>query len=85
MEEAEKYMQQDFDVNSPFGAFAKLIEDSMDIAEAEGCPFTPKKIVNKYFDLLVRDQALPDTGTREWRRKFSANETWSNFKLHFAK
>ena len=85
MEEAEKYMQQDFDVNSTFGTFVKHIEDTMDIVESARFAFKPEKIVNKAFNPVVKAQALPETGTRERRRKSSANKIWTKFKLYFSK
>ena len=83
IEGAEKSMQQDFDVNSPFGTFVKCIEDTMGIAEASGCPCTPDKIVNK---ASCSQSSIP-TRDRSMRMeiKMSANKTWSNFKLHLSK
>ena len=84
MEEVEKSVHQSFNVNSSFGELAKRVEDAMDIEEA-GCTNIPEQISSKAFNLVVNSQALLYTGVKEWRRKSSADKTYSNFKLNFAK
>ena len=85
LEEAEKAVSEEFDINEPFGACVLKIEDAMDVATAAKFPHTPQQIVTKSYNIMVKAQVLPEASLREWRIKSTADKTWANFKLHFAK
>ena len=83
-EEAEKVFTEPFDATAPFGTFTKKIEETMDIAEAAGCPYTPEQLVLKAFNCILKAQTLPEASTRKWKHTPQADKTWANFKNHFA-
>ena len=56
----------------------------MVLAEAEGCPYTPEKIVAKTFNCVLKLQSLLDAAIIERKRKTTVDKTWENFKKHFS-
>ena len=85
LEEAEKTFSEPFDVTVPFGSFVKKIEETMDLAEAGGCPYTQEQLVSKAFNCILKAQTLPNTEIREWKRAAQADKTWTTFKNHIAR
>ena len=65
LEEAEKTFTEPFDATAPFGTFTKKLEETMDLAEAAGCPYTPEQLVTKAFNCILKAQTLPEAFTRE--------------------
>ena len=85
LEEGEKTFSEPFDATAPFGSFVKKIEETMDLAEAGGCPYTQEQLVSKSFNCILKAQTLPNTAIREWKRAAQTDKTWTNFKNHFAR
>ena len=65
LEEAEKTFTEPFNATAPFGTFTKKLKETMDLAEAAGCPYTPEQLVTKAFNCILKAQTLPETSTRE--------------------
>ena len=85
LEEAEKSLNDPFDLHEPFGLFICKIEDTVDIAEAANCLFTPQQIIIKALNIILKTQTLPDIAIREWHSKPAIEKIWANFKTHFYK
>ena len=75
LEDTEKTFNATLDVSEPFGTFIKDVEEAMDLAEAEGRPCTPKQIVAKTFNCVLKSQSLPDATNRECKRKTTVEKT----------
>jgi len=75
LEEAKKTFQEPFDAAALFGSFVKKIEETVDIAEAAGCSYTPEQVVAKVFNYILKAQVLPDTATRDWKQALQEEKT----------
>ena len=58
-------MTSAFDPTKPFGVFVNKIEDSVDLAEADGASYATEQIGQKVFNTVSKAQCYPE-GTRDW-------------------
>ena len=72
-----------WDPNSPFETLIEQIDDAVDFATAGGDPFSNQQQINTAYTLVFNTGMFSDA-CREWRRQPILEQTWDNFKTHFA-
>ena len=61
------------------------MEETADISETGKFTCNLAQVVAKSFNCILRVQILPDTATREWKRRAATDKTWARFKTHFSR
>jgi hypothetical protein len=72
-----------YDPAQPIEHLFSQIEDTMDFADAGGSPYTAAQVISNAY-LLIFNTGLFQESCREWRRRPTAEQTWTNFKTQFA-
>ena len=75
-----KRMNEPYDPNMPFKCLIEQIQDAVDYEAHAGSPYTPKQILGTAYD-LVFNKGMFYNNLYNWRRKPTADQTWSNFKI----
>jgi uncharacterized coiled-coil protein SlyX len=76
-------MKQPYNPDEPIKTLFHQIEESINIADAAGAPYTPSQIVAISYNLILATGMFPEA-CREWRRCVTNTRTLDNFKADFA-
>ena len=83
IDENDKKMSEPYDPTLPIEILFDQIEEGMEVAEAASCPYNTNQIVQKAYLLLLQTGKYKDACI-EWNRKAMGDQSWPNFKAHFA-
>jgi hypothetical protein len=76
-------MKQPYNPNEAIETLFHQIEESIDVADAAGAPYTPSQIVAISYNLIFGTGMFPEA-CHEWRRRVTNTRTWHSFKADFA-
>jgi hypothetical protein len=77
-------MQAAWSPPQPIEALFKQLDDGNRLATSANEPIASTQLARMGLHLLVKTGLFPD-GCREWRMKPDADQTWPQFKIHFAR
>ena len=73
----------DYSPGQLISVYFSRIEDTTQIADEVGLPFTTKKIMNQVVYQMRQRQIYKDEH-KLWKAKTAIDHTWDNFKTHFS-
>ena len=83
IQENDSRMKTQYDPSQPIEAFIDQIEDGVALADAAATAYTPAQIIAIAYNLMFATGMFPEA-CREWRRRPTAEHTWTNFKTEFS-
>jgi hypothetical protein len=82
LDDNDAKMKADWDPNQPIEVLIDQIDDAIDMAAAANNPYTPEQVVLIAYNLVFKT-GLFEEECKLWRRRTTANRTWTEFKLVF--
>ena len=82
LEENDKQMRADYDVNQPMEVLIDKIDDAMEIVDAANNPYSAEQVVTAAYNLVFKTGMFADDYKMR-RRRDPADKTWAHFKTYF--
>lgn len=79
----DQEFKQAYDTNEPIENLFEQIEDTSDLADEAGIPYSAAQIIANTITILTKTGCYSEA-IRIWKRKPDANKTWPNLKMHFS-
>ena len=82
LEDSDKQMRADYNVNQPMEFLIRQIDDAMEIAAASNNLYSAEQVVTANYNLVFKTGMFSDD-CKMWRRCDPADKTWMHFKTYF--
>ena len=82
IEDNEKCMHADYDVNQLIEVLIEQIDDEVDMAAVADNPYSDEQVVAAAYNLVFKTGMFADD-CKLWRRRVAVNKTWQKFKTYF--
>ena len=82
LEDNDKRMRADYDMNQPMEVLIKQTDNAVDIAAAADNPYSAEQVVTADYNLVFKTGMFAGN-YKMWRRCDSSDKTWPHFKTYF--
>ena len=82
IEDNEKCMHADYDVNQLIEVLIKQIDDEVDMAAVADNPYSAEQVVSSAYNLFFKTGMFADD-CKLWRRRVAVNKTCQKFNTYF--
>ena len=81
LEEKDKLMRADYDVNQPMEVLIKQIDEKVDMVAASDNPYSNEQVVTAAYNLVFKTSMFADD-CKLWRRQVAGKKNWKHFKTY---
>ena len=82
LEDNDKRMRADYDMNQPMEVLIEKIDNSVDITAAADNPYSAEQMVTVAYNAVFKTGMFADD-CKMWRRRDPSNNIWPHFKTYF--